>query len=127
VGVRAGPPVPELSLSEDFVLSAATAFRIEVNKALAIARDVSLGKDFKLFLLVSCPTCEELHPEFELLTDCWSFDELWCRVQVIVSLYVVSTVTSWFNLLTCIWIGKLAVSLIMYKRFPFGKLSTRLT
>jgi hypothetical protein len=55
VGVRAGPPVPELSLSEDFVLSAATAFRIELNKALAIARDVSLGKDFKLFLLVSCP------------------------------------------------------------------------
>ena len=55
MGVRAGPPVPELSLSEDFVLSAATAFRIELNKALAIARDVSLGKDFKLFLLVSCP------------------------------------------------------------------------
>jgi hypothetical protein len=72
---RAGPPVPELSLSEDFVLSTASMFRNEVNKALAIARDVALGKDFKLFVLV------------------------------IGLLYVVSTVTSWFNFLTCVWIG----------------------
>ena len=53
MGVRAGPPVPELSMSEDFVLSTASVFRIELNKALAIARDVALGKDFKMFLLVS--------------------------------------------------------------------------
>jgi hypothetical protein len=55
VGVRLGPPVPKLSLSEDFVMSTANAFRIKLNKALVIARDISLGKDFKLFLLVSCP------------------------------------------------------------------------
>jgi hypothetical protein len=81
---RAGPPVPELSLSEDFVLSTANALRIELNKALAIARDVSLGKDFKLFLLV------------------------------IAFLYVVSTVTSWFNLLTCIWIGIVLLHIVPF-------------
>lgn len=81
---RAGPPVPELSLSEDFVLSTASVFRNEVNKALAIARDVALGKDFKLFLLV------------------------------IAFLYAVSTVTSWFNFLTCLWIG-----IVMLHIVPF--------
>lgn len=51
--IRAGPPVPELSLSESFVMNTANLIRIEVNKALHIARTVALGKDFKLFLLVS--------------------------------------------------------------------------
>jgi len=49
---RAPPPLPELSLSEDFVLSTASSVRLELNKALAIAHDVALGKDFKLFLKV---------------------------------------------------------------------------
>ncbi|KAG0591994.1 hypothetical protein M758_1G204000 [Ceratodon purpureus] len=81
---RNGPPVPELSLSEDFVLSTASVIRYDVNKALAIARDVALGKDFKLFLLV------------------------------IAFLYVVSTVTSWFNLLTCVWIGIVLLHIVPF-------------
>ncbi|KAG0591995.1 hypothetical protein M758_1G203800 [Ceratodon purpureus] len=81
---RPGPPVPELSLSEDFVLSTASVFRYDVNKALAIARDVALGKDFKLFLLV------------------------------IAFLYVVSTVTSWFNFLTCVWIGIVLLHIVPF-------------
>jgi hypothetical protein len=44
--------LPELSLSEDFVLSTANTVRLELNKVLAIAHDVALGKDFKLFLKV---------------------------------------------------------------------------
>ncbi|CAK9224883.1 unnamed protein product [Sphagnum jensenii] len=71
---RAPPPLPELSLSEDFVLSTASSVRLELNKALAIAHDVALGKDFKLFL------------------------------KVIAVLWIVSTVASWFNLLTLIYI-----------------------
>ncbi len=39
-------------MSEDFVLSTASSVRLELNKALAIAHDVALGKDFKLFLKV---------------------------------------------------------------------------
>lgn len=72
---RAGPPIPELSLSEDFVMRAARSLRTELNEVLVIARDVALGKDFKLFL------------------------------KVVALLWVVSTITSWFNFLTCIWIG----------------------
>jgi hypothetical protein len=71
---RAPPPLPELSLSEDFVLSTASSVRLELNKALAIAHDVALGRDFKLFL------------------------------KVIAVLWIVSTVASWFNLLTLIYI-----------------------
>jgi hypothetical protein len=81
---RNGPPVPQLSLSEDFVISTSSAVRIELNKALGVARDVALGKDFKLFL------------------------------QVIALLWVVSTVTSWFNFLTCIWIGILLLHVVPF-------------
>jgi hypothetical protein len=81
---RNGPPVPQLSLSEDFVLSTASAVRIELNKALGVAQDVALGKDFKLFL------------------------------KVIALLWVVSTVTSWFNFLTCIWIGILLLHVVPF-------------
>jgi hypothetical protein len=49
---RALPPLPELSLSEEFVISTANSVCLELNKALAIAHDVALGKDFKLFLKV---------------------------------------------------------------------------
>ncbi|KAH9550304.1 hypothetical protein CY35_10G064700 [Sphagnum magellanicum] len=49
---RALPPLPELSLSEEFVIRTANSVRLELNKALAIAHDVALGKDFKLFLKV---------------------------------------------------------------------------
>ncbi|CAM6039140.1 unnamed protein product [Sphagnum compactum] len=71
---RAPPPLPELSLSEDFVLSTANTVRLELNKVLAIAHDVALGKDFKLFL------------------------------KVIAVLWIFSTVAGWFSLLTLVYI-----------------------
>jgi hypothetical protein len=73
---RAPPPLPELSLSEDFVLSTANTVRLELNKVLAIAHDVALGKDFKLFL------------------------------KVIAVLWIVSTAAGWFSLLTLVYICK---------------------
>lgn len=81
---RNGPPVPELSLSEDFVFSTARLIREELNRALGVARDVALGKDFKLFL------------------------------KVIATLYIVSTVTSWFNFLTCVWIGIVLLHIVPF-------------
>jgi len=81
---RAGPPVPELSVSEEFVTRSANTFSVELNKVLAIARDVALGKDFKLFL------------------------------KVVALLWLVSTITSWFNLLTCIWIGVVLLHVIPF-------------
>ncbi len=49
---RPGPPVHDLSLSEDVVLSTASALRVELNKVLEVVQDVARGKDFKLFLKV---------------------------------------------------------------------------
>jgi hypothetical protein len=72
---RPGPPVPDLTLSEDDVLSTASVLRVELNKVLEVVRDVALGKDFKLFL------------------------------KVVALLWIISTVGSWVNFLTALWIG----------------------
>jgi hypothetical protein len=44
--------VRDLTLSEDVVLSTASALRVELNKVLEVVQDVAQGKDFKLFLKV---------------------------------------------------------------------------
>ncbi len=71
---RALPPLPELSLSEEFVIRTANSVRLELNKALAIAHDVALGKDFKLFLKVFevdlFPSSKQMYM-FALLVSTW--------------------------------------------------------
>jgi hypothetical protein len=71
---RALPSLPELSLSEEFVISTANSVRLELNKALAIAHDVALGKDFKLFLKVFevdlFPSSKQMYM-FALLVSTW--------------------------------------------------------
>jgi hypothetical protein len=76
---RPGPPVPDLTLSEDAVLSTASVLRVELNKVLEVFQDVALGKDFKLFL------------------------------KVVALLWIVSTVFSRLNFLTAIWISKMTL------------------
>ncbi|MCO5557762.1 hypothetical protein L7F22_011333 [Adiantum nelumboides] len=49
---RSPPPLPNLYVSEDVANSLALALRGEINKVLAIVKDIALGKDFKLFLKV---------------------------------------------------------------------------
>ncbi|KAL6977553.1 Reticulon-like protein B16, variant 2 [Sarracenia purpurea var. burkii] len=44
--------LPELVLSEEMVNNAAASFRVKINYALLMARDITLGKDFKLFFKV---------------------------------------------------------------------------
>jgi hypothetical protein len=75
---RPGPPVHDLTLSEDVVLSTASALRVELNKVLEVVQDVARGKDFKLFL------------------------------KVVALLWIISTVASRVNFLTALWIGKMA-------------------
>ncbi|KAL2622672.1 hypothetical protein R1flu_002877 [Riccia fluitans] len=75
---RSPPPIPELKLSEDTVVHTAKTLRVEINKVLAIAHDVALGKDFKLFL------------------------------KVVAGLWVLSTIGAWFNFLTLVYIGVIA-------------------
>ncbi|XP_057836821.2 reticulon-like protein B12 isoform X3 [Cryptomeria japonica] len=74
---RPPPPLPELELSEEIVNSAAASMRVRINYSLAVAHDIALGKDFKLF------------------------------AKVVVCLWLLSVVGSWFNFLTLIYISKL--------------------
>lgn len=68
------PRIPELHLSEDMVINFASALRVEINKALAIAHDIALGKDLKVFL------------------------------KVVAVLWGLSAVGGWFHFLTLIYI-----------------------
>ncbi|XP_022861540.1 reticulon-like protein B16, partial [Olea europaea var. sylvestris] len=45
--------LPELVLSEEMVNNAAASFRVKVNYMLLMAHDITLGKDFRHFFLVS--------------------------------------------------------------------------
>ncbi|KAH7437516.1 hypothetical protein KP509_05G075900 [Ceratopteris richardii] len=49
---RSPPPLPDLYISDKVASSLALALREPINNALAAARDLALGKDFKLFLKV---------------------------------------------------------------------------
>ncbi|CAK9176933.1 unnamed protein product [Ilex paraguariensis] len=49
---KSPPPIPEVALSEDIVLGVASAFIIEINRALAILQNIASGRDLKKFLAV---------------------------------------------------------------------------
>eukprot|EP00270_Netrium_digitus_P016559 TRINITY_DN595_c0_g1_i1.p1 TRINITY_DN595_c0_g1~~TRINITY_DN595_c0_g1_i1.p1 ORF type:complete len:222 (+),score=28.39 TRINITY_DN595_c0_g1_i1:89-754(+) len=76
---RSPPPVPELKLSEETVQKFATILRVEVNRALASAHSIALGRDYKKF------------------------------ASVIAMLWALSYIGSWFNFLTLIFFGVVLV------------------
>ncbi|XP_022869651.1 reticulon-like protein B1, partial [Olea europaea var. sylvestris] len=51
LSIRSPPQIPEVILPEDIFLGVASALRIELNRAFAILRDISSGKDLKKFLM----------------------------------------------------------------------------
>ncbi|KAH7427388.1 hypothetical protein KP509_10G041900 [Ceratopteris richardii] len=79
---RPPPPLPKLYISEDAANSLAFALREQVNKLLAVAKDIALGKDVKLFL------------------------------KVIAILWGLSIVGGWFHFLTLVYLGFLVVHTI---------------
>lgn len=76
---RPPPPLPGLELSEEMVNSTAASVRLRINHTLAAAHDIALGKDFSLF------------------------------AKVVVCLWLFSVVSSWFDLITLVYIIVLAV------------------
>ncbi|KAI3993737.1 hypothetical protein MKX01_002750 [Papaver californicum] len=71
---KAPPKFPEILLPEELVVRAALSLRFEINRAFAIFREVSSGKNLKHFLMV------------------------------IAALWVISVVGSWFNFLTLFYL-----------------------
>ncbi|KAJ9139819.1 hypothetical protein P3X46_030517 [Hevea brasiliensis] len=50
---KSPPEIAEIVLPEKCVLEVASALRIEINRALAVLRDIASGRDVKKFLTVS--------------------------------------------------------------------------
>ncbi|KAJ4720221.1 Reticulon-like protein [Melia azedarach] len=69
--------LPELELSEEMVNNAAASFRVKMNYLLLMAHDITVGKDFKLFF------------------------------QVVVCLWLLSAIGSYFSFVTLAYIGTL--------------------
>jgi len=49
---KSPPQIPEVGIPEDIIVGVAFALRVEINRALAILRDIASGKDVKKFLAV---------------------------------------------------------------------------
>lgn len=81
--------LPELVLSEEMVNSAAASFRVKINNVLLMAHDITLGKDFRLFF------------------------------KVVVFLWLLSTVGSYFSFFTLAYIGTILSITIpaLYSRY----------
>ncbi|XP_077225249.1 reticulon-like protein B11 [Tasmannia lanceolata] len=69
------PPLPNLEISDEFVWKAADAARTWINRVLAVAHDIAIKRDAKLFL------------------------------EVTLGLWLVSYIGSLFNFLTLVYIG----------------------
>ncbi|KAH7682419.1 Reticulon domain-containing protein [Dioscorea alata] len=50
---KSPPRIPEVSISEDMAVKIARSLRYEINTALAVLREIALGRDLKKFLGVS--------------------------------------------------------------------------
>uniref|UniRef100_A0A6N2ML26 Reticulon-like protein n=3 Tax=Salix TaxID=40685 RepID=A0A6N2ML26_SALVM len=81
--------LPELVLSEEMVNSAAASFRVKINNVLLMAHDITLGKDFRFFF------------------------------KVVVFLWLLSTVGSYFSFFTLAYIGTILSITIpaLYSRY----------
>nr|GMD62311.1 reticulon-like protein B1 [Ipomoea batatas] len=71
---KSSPRIPEVHIPEDPFLQVAAALRIEINRGLALLREIASGRDLKMFL------------------------------AVIAGLWVLSIVGSWCNFLTLFYI-----------------------
>lgn len=49
---KSPPKIPEVIIPEDIVVGVVSAFRIEINSALAVLREIASGRDLKKFLAV---------------------------------------------------------------------------
>ena len=53
------------------VVNFASSLRLEINKALAVAHDIALGKDLKVFLKVCFSICIGIHQFLNLYLKGW--------------------------------------------------------
>lgn len=129
---RAPPKFPEIILPEELFVRAALSLRFELNRACALFKEASSGKDLKNFLMVIFMyLISLLHQNPYFLTSRISTAEI-TLVQVIAALWVLSIIGGWFNFLTLFYLGqflafKLLPYLYVYKFGNFNLLCVTLT
>ncbi|XP_058191397.1 reticulon-like protein B11 [Rhododendron vialii] len=86
---RPQPPLPDLEISEDFVLGAANVTRVWINCASSVAHDIAVGRNLKLF------------------------------VQIAVVLWIISYIGGFVNFITLVYIGiLLSLSVpVLYEKY----------
>nr|AFK49264.1 unknown [Lotus japonicus] len=86
---RQAPTLPELVVSEEMVNNVAASFRVKINNVLLIAHDITIGKDFRVFF------------------------------KVVVCLWLLSVIGSYFSFFTLAYIGSLMMTTIpaLYRKY----------
>ncbi|KAJ6952114.1 reticulon-like protein B16 isoform X2 [Populus alba x Populus x berolinensis] len=107
--------LPELVLSEEMVNSAAASFRVKINNVLLMAHDITLGKDFRLFFK------SPFQGQCIILKRVKDVDSIFQvkRAKVVVFLWLLSTVGSYFSFFTLAYIGAILSITIpaLYSRY----------
>ncbi|KAJ6855183.1 reticulon-like protein B16 isoform X2 [Populus alba x Populus x berolinensis] len=127
--------LPELVLSEEMVNSAAASFRVKINNVLLMAHDITLGKDFRLFFKshfqgqrVILKRVKDVDSIFQGGIFDWQPSVLLqvkrakvasLQHPVVVFLWLMSTVGSYFSLFTLAYIGTILSITIpaLYSRY----------
>lgn len=76
---RKPPHIPEIHLPQDPFLQVASALRIEINRALALLREIASGRELKKFLGVSFPSSTSL----TLNEFYWNASCYWCMSNTV--------------------------------------------
>ncbi|KAB1204933.1 Reticulon-like protein B2 [Morella rubra] len=90
---KSPPRIPEIRLPENCVLEVASAVRVEVNRALAVLRDIASGRDLKKFLGFMDHSSD--------VASCHSR----AVALVVAGLWVLSLIGKWCNFLTLFYIA----------------------
>jgi hypothetical protein len=106
---RSPPDIPEVQISEDLAVNVALRLRADINKALGLLREISLGHDLMKFLGVNLK-----EPFFGVLfadsLQVYSNRIIVLMFQVIIALWILSEVGELCELLRLMYIGNGSLS-----------------
>lgn len=104
---RSPPNIPEVKISEDLAVNVALALRTDINQALHLLREISLGHDLMKFLGVYPYLQNQIwfDPHWQVTTS-FSLSKLTLLTfQVIVALWILSEIGSLCDFLTLFYVG----------------------
>lgn len=110
---RSPPEFPKVVLPEDLPATVALLIRDELNYSFKTFREVASGNDLKKFLWVPFYSMMSYLYALALNNQCL-FMLSAAFFQVIVALWVISVVGSWFDFLTLLYLGGFQLNISWY-------------